>query len=110
MHGDVLSRLRVRLGELEHSLDLLLAAGAEPTPIDVRETPASGTGEATLETPRGPATLSIEIANGQITRAKLTSPSQRLVQLIPAVAEGHELADALLGVASLDISPWEVDR
>jgi len=76
----------------------------------VHGVPTSGTGEATLETPRGAATLSIEIANAQITRAHLTSPSQRLVELIPAVAEGHELADALLGVASLDISPWEIDR
>jgi len=111
MRPDALSRLRVRLGELELSLDQLLTAGDESTPVvEVRGVPDTGTGEATLETPRGPATLSIEIANGQITRAKLTSPSQRLVELIPAIAEGHELADALLGVASLDISPWEVDR
>ena len=110
MRPDALSRLRVRLGELEQSLDQLLAAGDVSTSVEVRGVPDTGTGEATLETPRGPATLSIEIANGQITRAKLTSPSQRLVELIPAIAEGHELADALLGVASLDISPWEVDR
>ncbi len=110
MRPDALSRLRVRLGELEQSLDQLLAAGDVSTSVEVRGVPDTGTSEATLETPRGPATLSIEIANGQITRAKLTSPSQRLVELIPAIAEGHELADALLGVASLDISPWEVDR
>jgi Ni,Fe-hydrogenase III large subunit len=110
VRSDALSRLRVRLADLEHSLDLLLVAGNESTSNEMGGARASGTGEATLETPRGPATLSIEIANGQITRAKLTSPSQRLVQLIPAVAEGHELADALLGVASLDISPWEFDR
>jgi NADH:ubiquinone oxidoreductase subunit D len=110
MHGDVLSRLRVRLAELEHSLDLLLVTGNASTSSEVGGAPASGTGEATLETPRGPATLSIEITDGRITRANLSSPSQRLAQLIPAVAEGHELADALLGVASLDISPWEIDR
>ena len=88
----------------------MLGVGDEWTPVEVRGMPDIGTGEATLETPRGPATINIEIASGQITRAHLSSPSQRLVQLIPAVAEGHELADALLGVASLDISPWEIDR
>jgi Ni,Fe-hydrogenase III large subunit len=110
LHSDALSRLHVRLAELEQSLDLLLAAGNESTLVEVHAAAESGTGEATVETPRGPATLSIEIANGQIVRAHLLSPSPRLVELIPAVAEGHELAEALLGVASLDISPWEIDR
>jgi NADH-quinone oxidoreductase subunit D len=36
-------------------------------------------------------------------------PSPVNVHLIGGVAVGHELADGLLGIASLDLSPWELD-
>ena len=103
--GDALARLRLRLAELEQSLDLLLTGSAEGVvPL------ATSTHQATIETPRGAATLRIQVDSGQVTHAELWSPSQRLAELIGPVAEGRELADALLGIASLDISPWELDR
>jgi len=51
----------------------------------------------------GAAGLRIQLDRGHVTRAELESPSQRLAGLIGAVGEGSELADALIGVASLDI-------
>jgi Ni,Fe-hydrogenase III large subunit len=63
-----------------------------------------------VETPRGAATLRIQLDGGYVTQAELWSPSQRLAELISPVSEGRELADALLGIASLDLSPWELGR
>jgi Ni,Fe-hydrogenase III large subunit len=107
--GDALARLRLRLAELEQSLELVLASPADARPSRVPP-PADGGGEATVETPRGSATLRIRLDHGEVTQATLHSPSQRLARVIRPVSEGHELADALLGIASLDLSPWEIDR
>jgi hypothetical protein len=41
---------------------------------------------------------------------ELDTSSARHLGLVESVAEQHELADALVGVASLDLSPWEVTR
>ncbi len=38
------------------------------------------------------------------------SPSTALAALVPRVVEQAELADALVAIASLDISPWEMDQ
>jgi len=107
--GDALARLRLRLGELEQSLDLLLASPADRPP-SVVDPSRVGTGQASVETPRGAATLRIQLDGGYVTHAELWSPSQRLAELISPVSEGRELADALLGIASLDLSPWELGR
>jgi Ni,Fe-hydrogenase III large subunit len=107
--GDALARLRLRLGELEQSLDLLLASLADRPP-SVVDPSRVGTGQASVETPRGAATLRIQLDGGYVTQAELWSPSQRLAELISPVSEGRELADALLGIASLDLSPWELGR
>jgi Ni,Fe-hydrogenase III large subunit len=108
--NDALARLQVRLGELEQSLDLLLAIGSDNKPVEAVRALENGVGEGTIETPRGAARLRIEVHKGSIVRVDLSSPSQRIVELVSAVADGRELADALLGVASLDLSPWEMDR
>jgi len=42
--------------------------------------------------------------------AMLDTPSLHNETLVTTVAEGREMADALVGVASLDLSPWEMDR
>ena len=97
------------LGELEQSLDLLLASPADRPP-SVVDPSRVGTGQASVETPRGAATLRIQLDGGYVTHAELWSPSQRLAELISPVSEGRELADALLGIASLDLSPWELGR
>jgi Ni,Fe-hydrogenase III large subunit len=72
--------------------------------------PSDGNGSATVETPRGAATLRIGLQGGVVTAVELETPSSPHHGLIEAVAEGREVADALFGVASLDLSPWEVAR
>jgi Ni,Fe-hydrogenase III large subunit len=105
--GDALARLRVRLGEIQQSLDLVAAIGRAPLST-ARVAPArDGAGEAAIETPRGAARLRLRMQAGQVVEATLTPPSAALLSLIPAVCQGRELADALVGVASLDLSPWE---
>jgi Ni,Fe-hydrogenase III large subunit len=59
-----------------------------------------------VETPRGPATLWISVEEGEVSEAELIVPAQAALALAANVAEGRELGDALVGVASLDISPW----
>ncbi len=63
-----------------------------------------------METPRGVATLRVTLESGSISNFELDTPSTAHYELIEAVAEQWELADALVGVASLDLSPWEVLR
>jgi Ni,Fe-hydrogenase III large subunit len=106
--GDALARLRCRLAEAERSLELVEKAGqvsvSEAGPV----VGASGEGAATVETPRGAATLRITVEGGEVTAARLETPSAKHVGLVGAVTEGREVADALVGVASLDLSPWEM--
>lgn len=104
------ARLRVRLGELTQSVELIRAVGTTILPAPPALTIGSGEGTATVETPRGPATLHIALRDGEVAEVHLDTPSARLVTLVPAMTEGHELADALVGIASLDLSPWETDR
>ena len=106
--GDAFARFRLLLDEVMQSLDLILAAGtmtsgSPPLPVGL-----SGSGSATLETPRGTATLALTVEDGEVSKAELTTPSPRLVEVIPAVTKEAEVADALIGVASLDLSPWEI--
>lgn len=117
--GDALARLLVRLEEVRASLALIRAAGrlASGTPLETpiaspiaAPTTQETTAEASVETPRGTASLRFERDGTAVTQVKLTTPSRATVQLIEKVAVGLELADALVAVASLDISPWEAYR
>ncbi len=108
--NDAWARLRVRLGELTQSMELIRAVGTATFPDPPALTIGSGKGEATVETPCGPATLHIVLQDGRVTEAHLDPPSDRLVHLVPGMAAGRELADALVGIASLDLSPWEIDQ
>jgi Ni,Fe-hydrogenase III large subunit len=107
---DSFSRLLVRLEETEQSLDLVREAGAFSTPALDLDCAPSGVGAATVETPRGAATLRVTLEGGEVTGFELDAPSTKHLQLVGPVAEGEELADALVGVASLDISPWGLLR
>jgi Ni,Fe-hydrogenase III large subunit len=107
---DALSRLRVRLAETLQSLDLAKKAGAVLLADGTVDGATSGTGAATVETPRGPARLEVTLEGGAVVAARLDTPSSRHLALVGAVAEQREVADALVGVASLDLSPWEVVR
>jgi len=106
--GDALARLAQRSGEIAQSLDLISEAGiiAMPEPHGIGA--ASGTGEAAVETPRGAARLNLTLSKGRVTSVDMSSPTAAHFALVATVAEGRELGDALTGVGSLDISPWEV--
>jgi NADH-quinone oxidoreductase subunit D len=107
--GDALSRLRVRLAEVEQSLGLVSEVGEvsalSPDPADN----ISGRGVASVETPRGSATLTLTLEDGEVSALELDTPSERNIGLVSAVTEQREVADALIGVASLDLSPWEIN-
>ncbi len=107
---DALARLWVRLKEVEQSLDLVREAGSTAAADQPAGDAPTGTGTATVETPRGAATLNVTIEDGEVGAAELDAPSTRHVELVDGVTVGNEVADALVGVASLDLSPWEVSR
>ena len=107
---DALSRLRVRLEEVERSIELVGKASSLSAAAVVIDGAVSGAGTARIETPRGAAELRVELEEGVVSRLELESPSSRHLELVKPVAEGEELSDALVGIASLDISPWEVVR
>lgn len=68
----------------------------------------SGNGKASVKTPRGKAELSIRLQNGKISTVSFTSASVKKIALIPELMQNMEVGDALIAIASLDISPWEV--
>jgi Ni,Fe-hydrogenase III large subunit len=107
---DALARLRVRLAEVERSLELVAEARAISIPEPSPNADVSGTGDAAAETPRGTATLRVMLERGVVKDVELDTPSAQHLRLVESVAEQHELADALVGVASLDLSPWEITR
>ncbi|MGB3683624.1 MAG: hypothetical protein WA990_14190 [Rubrobacteraceae bacterium] len=110
--NDALARFRLRLEEVKQSLDLVLEAGTMAGTAagagSLSDDASSGTGTATVETPRGTAAIGVTLEDGKITAAELDAPSKRNVRLVEAVTVGKEVADALVGVGSLDLSPWEM--
>jgi len=108
--GDAFSRLHVRLEEIFHSLALIEAAGAIALPVPATIGNESGKGEAVVESPRGMARLELTLENGRVSAAQLDTPSTHHLTLIDQLTEQQELADALLAVGSLDLSPWEIQQ
>jgi Ni,Fe-hydrogenase III large subunit len=106
--GDVYARFQLRLDEVIQSFDLILAARTMTTGSPPLAPDLSGSSSATIETPRGAATLDLTVVGGDVTGADWTAPSSRLLGLVAAVTKEAEVGDALVGVASLDLSPWEV--
>ncbi|WP_227537908.1 heavy metal-binding domain-containing protein [Marinobacter vulgaris] len=106
--GDAWARLWQRLDEIAASLELL-KSGEEPELPVLRDIGnASGTGKATVDTPRGEARLSLKLEHGKVKSYKLDTACSHHIDLVPKLVEGQELGDALLAVGSLDLSPWEV--
>lgn len=103
--GDAMARLRQRCAEVEQCLDLIAKAGS----IRLPEMPAAaddGHGMATLETPRGPATLHLTLKGGAVASAHVTTPFAALATHVPALVAQLEFADALTAINSLDLDPW----
>lgn len=105
--GDALARFRVRLEEIAQSLRLLRAVVGAAEPAPAVPAAKSGRGAATVETPRGAATLAIVLEDGIVREARLDTPTAAHLKLIDKIVLHQELGDALVGVASLDLSPWE---
>ncbi|GAA5481892.1 hypothetical protein [Haloferula sargassicola] len=103
--NDALARLRLRLAEIIQSAGLCTECVTGPLPSVPAE--HEGSGEAAIETARGPARLKIEWRDGRMTTCEITAPSAAATGLIPDLTEGLELSDALVAIASLDLSPWE---
>jgi Ni,Fe-hydrogenase III large subunit len=105
-------RLLIRLDELTQSQQLLRtmqADQADPAPAPLLTNLAgTGQGSAAVETPRGTATLTIQVQEGQVVSAVLHPPSVPHAALVRAGVRELELGDALKTIASLDISPWEL--
>lgn len=108
--GDARARCWLRIAEIEQSLNLVVAAATEVSASAPILTDGSGVGRATVETPRGAASLVVTLADGRITEVELSTPSSLHVHLVEHVAVNRELSDALIGVASLDLSPWELTQ
>jgi NADH:ubiquinone oxidoreductase subunit D len=54
--------------------------------------------------------LAVVVEDGMVREARLDTPSAAHLALIDQVVLGQELGDALAGVASLDLAPWEAKR
>jgi len=108
---DAWTRLVLRITETEESLSFL-AKSKPSVGINVEDAEVTantlGKGEATLKTPRGNASLSVSAQNGRISKVSFSPPSVKKIELLPGLVQNMEIADALVTVASLDISPWEV--
>jgi Ni,Fe-hydrogenase III large subunit len=52
----------------------------------------------------------VTVREDAVTALDLTTPSTAHLAFVTPVAEGREVADALVGIASLDLSPWELGR
>ena len=104
--GDAWARLLQRLAEIGQSLDLIAQAGSVLSPAAPETLPQHGHGMASVETPRGEATLHLNLKDGAVETLHLTTPFATLAaQIGPMIAQA-ELAEALTAIASLDLDPW----
>ena len=104
--GDAWARLLQRLAEIGQSLDLIAQAGVIALPGTARAVPPDGHGMASVETPRGKATLHLNLKDGVVETMHLTTPFPALAAHIGPMTAQMELADALTAIASLDLDPW----
>lgn len=101
-------RLAARLAEISTSLIEVSKATSLTPPALVDIGKATGTGQANVQTARGLASLQVELREGAVVSATLETPSSRHVSLVNPLIEQQELSDALVAIASLDLSPWEL--
>jgi len=106
--------LQVRLEEIHRSLQILNnqpSAEKKDWASKIQKMHFSGTQNscAKLETSRGIFILNLELKDGKIKKVDLKRPSTVLSALVPQLTENYELADALVAIAALDISPWEIN-
>lgn len=108
--SDAFARLLVRLDEMLQSLDLIQPDRDRTEGIESSELTREQPGHASIESPRGEASIHLTARDGVVTGLHLDTPSSHHLSLIPAVSEGLELSAGLVAIVSLDISPWEVEE
>ncbi len=91
--GDSLERLKVRMDEVLHSVDLIEEAVRALPPGNVREKVSSLTGKrtGTCEAPRGVNTHVVEVKEDVITNLEITTPTNRNLSVLPKLLVGLEL-------------------
>ncbi|WP_018622807.1 heavy metal-binding domain-containing protein [Spirosoma luteum] len=106
-------QLQVRLAEIDQSVKLLgdenLNKKIILPEINNSDLPGEQKGEAAVEAPNGKLQLSIEINDGQVKSIAIEAASKVLADVVPQITKAQELSNALVSIASLDISPWEMD-
>jgi Ni,Fe-hydrogenase III large subunit len=106
-------QLLVRLAEIEQSIELIGDENLNKKIIlpEINNNDLKGEQkcEAALETPNGKLRLSIEINDGLVKSIAIEAASKVLAGLVPEITKAQELSNALVSIASLDISPWEMD-
>ena len=115
--GDCLARYRVRLQEIEESLNIIeqAIAGIPEGPIRSKVPklikPPEGEASMSVETPRGELMIYAVSDGSKIPfRVKYRVPSFSNLSIFPKMAKGQLLADALAILGSLDLVIPEVDR
>jgi len=104
--GDALARLYQRCGEIGQSLDLIARAKSLSLAQIEKIGGISGTGEAVVETPRGAARLAVELDQGKLISATYDPPCAAHIEWLGDMIQDQEIADALVAINSLDLSPW----
>lgn len=105
---DALARTSVRVREVLQSLAIASAIDKTPGDVALRNPVSDGRGGSVIESPRGAARLRLTVEHGDVTALSLETPSPAAAALVPSLCREQELADALVSVASLDLSPWEL--
>lgn len=101
-------RLLVRLNEIEQSLHLIDKVEGKLQEEKDYDFTGSGITTAEIESPRGKLALYTKVKGGEVYEMEIQNPSTMLAGLVSAVIKEIELSDALLEIASFDISPWEI--
>ena len=110
--GDAAARARVRAREMEssvamarRSLAMATAARLDAGAPEAR-TAAHAAGAVTVEGPRGPLQVAVEAEAGSVV---VSAPgAAETLALAGESVRGLELASALTGIASFDLSPWRL--
>lgn len=106
--GDAVARARVRAREMRGAVTIAAAAASEegaPEPPP----PAHPDGAVTVEGSRGPLRVTAGARQGSAPELTARGAPETL-ELAGRSVRGLELAAALTGIASFDLSPWKVDR
>lgn len=100
--NDCFARLQIRLQEIIQSLELIMKMqNMSAAKVEYQQ-------DSRIESARGIAAITLAVQHPESFSLQL--PSSLLAELIPILTEGHEISEALVNIASLDISPWQLQK